>query len=121
MQNDLVKLKKSVFPEHAHNHRHKGRHSYDNKFKTGPLEQHTSGGGAQSNSAMRHRHDTTYTFENGVTVDFAHMSEEKTFITHFANQRGDCDISKEDCEILTSNDGNLYPKHMRVKFIFKCS
>ena len=119
MTNDLVKLKEAVFPDHAHKHKHTGEHSYDVKYRSGPMHLGSNGGGASNNDAKKHDHNHVYTFQNGVKINFAHMDETDTMVTSFANDN--CVTDDEDCGLTKSSDGNLYPRHMRVKFIFKCS
>ena len=119
MTNDLVKLQEAVFPDHAHTHRHTGTHSYDTKYRAGPESEDINGGGAAHKNAKKHNHSHDFTYTDGVTIDFAHMSTEETFVTKFATET--CSSNAEGCGMIKSSDGNLYPRHMRVKFIFKCS
>ena len=100
-------MKAAEFPDHEHSHKHTG--SYSQSFTTN--EPYVT-----KRAEYRYQGSTFYKSgprarTNHATVDFSRMrdSAEQVSRIHGSGIK------------LTSSPKDLYPKHMRVYYIFKCA
>ena len=107
----ILDLKDASLPDHAHRHSHGGRQNFTLRYRTGPVDPgafEKSSYDGWGTSASPHFHNITE--ETNFTVDFGRMASSEAFISHITNPK----VSKSTAE------NELYPPHMRVKFMFKC-